>query len=107
MHPTFLVVISIVVAAVVFAAQNTDITEIEFLFWQWHGSLALVLLFSFLLGIVAGVIGVYSSQLQRYLERRNGGRGGKQKDKTEASHENDTHADGAQHTTEQTSTHSQ
>jgi uncharacterized integral membrane protein len=70
MHPTFLIVISIVVAAVVFAAQNTEVVSIDFLFWEWRGSLALILLFSFLLGIVAGVIGVYSSRLQRYFHRR-------------------------------------
>lgn len=47
--------ISLVVAAiaVIFALQNTAVVEITFLFWSFEGSLALVLLLSLALGVLA------------------------------------------------------
>jgi putative membrane protein len=48
----FFVILALLIAifAVVFALQNTSATEVSFLFWQFHGSLALILIVTLVVG---------------------------------------------------------
>lgn len=41
---------------VLFAFQNTETTDIEFLFWQISGSRVLIILGSFLVGVLVGML---------------------------------------------------
>jgi uncharacterized integral membrane protein len=52
------IVFGILVALVlVFVLQNTDVVEVKFLVWTKSMSRALILLLTFLLGLVAGWLG--------------------------------------------------
>ncbi len=52
------IVFGILVALVfVFVLQNTDVVEVKFLIWTKSMSRALILLLTFLLGLVAGWLG--------------------------------------------------
>ncbi|MBZ8179602.1 LapA family protein [Oscillatoria salina IIICB1] len=42
--------------AIVFALQNPSPITVNLLFWQFQGSLALVLLFTLALGVIAGIL---------------------------------------------------
>lgn len=46
----------IAVTAVVFAIQNAAIILVSFFLWQFQGSLALILLLTFVLGFIAGLL---------------------------------------------------
>jgi len=52
------IVFGVLVALVlVFVLQNTDVVEVKFLVWTKSMSRALILLLTFLLGLVAGWLG--------------------------------------------------
>ena len=52
------IVFGVLVALVLlFVMQNTDVVEVKFLFWTKSMSRALILLLTFLLGLVAGWLG--------------------------------------------------
>ncbi|MEC4892463.1 MAG: LapA family protein [Oscillatoria sp. PMC 1051.18] len=42
--------------AIVFSLQNSIFIGVNFLFWQFRGSLALILLFTLALGVIAGIL---------------------------------------------------
>lgn len=52
--------------AVAFAFQNAIPIRVVFLFWQFEGSLALVLVVTFVLGVVVGLL----ASMPRWLKRR-------------------------------------
>jgi uncharacterized integral membrane protein len=54
----------ILIFTVIFALQNTISVAVTFLFWQFHGSLALVLLVAMAAGLVIGIL-AYSPSLVR------------------------------------------
>lgn len=59
------IVFGILVALViVFVLQNTDVVEVKFLVWTKSMSRALILLLTFLIGLVAGWLGT------RFRKRR-------------------------------------
>jgi len=51
-----LAALTITILAVIFAVQNVGIVLISFLLWRLEGSLALVLLLTFALGFIAGLL---------------------------------------------------
>ena len=54
----FFIIVALIIAvlAVVFAIQNASIILISFLAWQFQGSMALVLLLTFVLGFIAALL---------------------------------------------------
>ncbi|HHY43915.1 MAG TPA: LapA family protein [Coprothermobacter sp.] len=56
MAGTILLILVIAVAAVVFGMQNTVPLTINFLFWSFQGSAALILVISMLLGVILGIL---------------------------------------------------
>lgn len=52
------IIIALVIAvlAVIFALQNTMVVTVTFLLWSFNGSLALVLLFSVLVGVLISLL---------------------------------------------------
>lgn len=60
-----LVALLIVIIAVVFALQNAVPVTISFLVWQLEGSLALVLLASFMLGVLAALLVTLPGMIRR------------------------------------------
>ncbi|WP_018963577.1 lipopolysaccharide assembly protein LapA domain-containing protein [Coprothermobacter platensis] len=61
MAGTILSILVIAVAAVVFGMQNTVSMKINFLFWSFQGSSALILVVSMLLGVILGILLVLPS----------------------------------------------
>jgi putative membrane protein len=74
--PIFLFLSLIVAAvAVIFSLQNTAITQINFLFWSFEGSLALVLLVAVALGVLISFLATLptitrSNMANRSLRKR-------------------------------------
>lgn len=68
--------ISLAVAAiaVLFALQNTTVVEINFLFWSFEGSLALVLLIALGLGILVSFFASLPSLIRSNMTARNQGK---------------------------------
>ncbi len=54
----FLIIAALIIAilAVVFALQNADIILVTFLIWRFEGSLALVLLLTFVMGAIVSLL---------------------------------------------------
>lgn len=63
----FFIIAALVIAilAVVFAIQNADIILVSFLAWQFQGSMALVLLLTFVLGFIAGLLIILPKLIKR------------------------------------------
>jgi len=53
MQILLLVAILVAALAVIFAVQNTEIVNVDFLFWSFQGSLALILLVALAAGAIA------------------------------------------------------
>lgn len=53
--------LAIALAACVFAIQNADVITVSFLAWRWQASLALVLLATFALGALVGLLSCFSA----------------------------------------------
>jgi putative membrane protein len=62
--------ILILIFAVVFALQNTIGVAVTFLFWQFHGSLALVLIVAVLAGLVISFLAYLPSLLRSHMAGR-------------------------------------
>jgi putative membrane protein len=60
----------ILIFAVIFALQNTITVTVTFLFWQFHGSLALVLLVALGAGLVIGILAYSPSLLRTHMAGR-------------------------------------
>jgi len=63
----FLIIVALIIAilAVIFAIQNVNVILISFLIWKFEGSLALVLLLTFVLGFIAGLLILLPKLLKR------------------------------------------
>ncbi len=46
----------LLVTGIVFGVQNTSLISLSFLVWTFEGSLAIVILITFLVGIIIGII---------------------------------------------------
>lgn len=64
----FAIVISMVVA--VLAIQNAMTVPLNFIFWEFSASLVLVILGSFLVGIMAGAIFMLVMKAKHYLQNK-------------------------------------
>ncbi len=60
----------ILIFAIIFALQNTVAVTIYFLFWQFHGSLALVLIVSLVAGLVISFLAYLPSLLRGHWSGR-------------------------------------
>jgi len=56
-------------AALVFALQNTQSVRISFLVWHVNGSLALLLIIFFLVGLLAGVLVILPGRIRSSLAK--------------------------------------
>lgn len=56
MNRIYIITIILLVAALIFAIQNTAATELHFLFWKFQGSQALMTILMFVVGFIAGWI---------------------------------------------------
>ena len=69
----FALVLSLILAvvAVVFALQNPQIVEVNLLFFKTQGSAALVLILTFAIGVVVGILSTLPSRIRdkRELKR--------------------------------------
>jgi len=63
----FFIIAALIIAilAVIFAIQNADIILVTFLMWKFQGSLALVLLLTFVLGFIAGLLIILPKLVKR------------------------------------------
>ncbi len=50
-------IVVLLVIIVVFAWQNSEVVDVDFLFWHWAVSRALVIFVSFAFGLVIGIVG--------------------------------------------------
>ncbi len=66
----FILAIIVGVVAVIFALSNVAVVSVEFLLWDFEASLAIVVLISFLLGIMATLIMVLPSVWRKSTEVR-------------------------------------
>jgi len=57
--------IIILVFVVVFTLQNAEFIEVDFLFWNFESSLALVLLITFSLGIITAVLTLLPKMMEK------------------------------------------
>jgi putative membrane protein len=62
--------ILILVFAVIFALQNTIAVTVTFLFWQFHGSLALVLIVALAAGLFVSFLAYLPSLLRNHMAGR-------------------------------------
>lgn len=58
-------VLFIAILAVVFAVQNPAEVTVTFLTWKFEGSLALVLLLTFALGVILGLVALMATVVRR------------------------------------------
>ncbi len=58
----------IAVLAIVFAVQNAAPVTVTFLLWQFKGSLALILLLTFVLGVIVALLAVLPGIVRRSSE---------------------------------------
>lgn len=65
-----LLIVSLLIAvlAIVFAVQNAAPVTVTFLLWQFKGSLALILLLTFVLGVVVALLAVLPGIVRRSRE---------------------------------------
>ncbi|MHB0989323.1 MAG: LapA family protein [Bellilinea sp.] len=63
---SILLVLALVIAiiAVIFALQNTAAVTVSFFFWQFHESLALVLLLTVILGVLIGILTILPGSIR-------------------------------------------
>lgn len=56
------------VLAIIFAVQNAAPVTVTFLLWQFQGSLALILLLTFVLGVVVAMLAALPGMVRRSSE---------------------------------------
>lgn len=68
----FFVILALLIAifAVVFALQNIGITEVTFLFWHFHGSLALILIVTLVVGAAVAFLFYLPSLIRHHSSMR-------------------------------------
>ena len=70
MQVLVILALAIAVGATVFALQNPGVVGVQFLAWRFEGSLALVLLISFVLGFLTSFLLSLASLVRRRLAIR-------------------------------------
>ncbi len=56
MRPSLIISLLIALVAVIFALQNTEVIQVKFVLWVIEGSLALILMVTFLVGVLVGYL---------------------------------------------------
>ena len=56
MHLFLIVALGLAILTVIFALQNTTPVVVTFMFWEFEGSLALVLMLTFALGVLVSAL---------------------------------------------------
>ena len=72
-----IVILVIAILAVIFAIQNVNVVAVNFLMWKLEGSLALILLLTFVSGFIVGLLVL----LPRLLNRKSAAFGQNEKSK--------------------------
>lgn len=70
MQVFFIISLLIAIGAVTFALQNPGVVVIQFLAWQFQGSLALILLLTFALGFLSSFLLSLATMVRRRLRNR-------------------------------------
>jgi uncharacterized integral membrane protein len=65
MTPKFIIFIVILMLFSIFITQNAQTVQVNFLFWHTEASRALVLIFTFVLGIITGWLTVWQAKKHR------------------------------------------
>ncbi|MBU4274643.1 LapA family protein [Patescibacteria group bacterium] len=60
-----IVILVVAILAVIFALQNVNIIFVNFLIWKLEGSLSLILLLTFVLGFIVGLLVLSPKLLKR------------------------------------------
>lgn len=55
----------------IFAVQNSDVVSIDFIHWEFRGSLAFVLVLSFIAGVLTGVFSLLPVLWKKMKDGRN------------------------------------
>ena len=70
MTPKRIVILVAVALFAIFVVQNAHVVEVRFLFWRTEASRALVLVGTFLLGLIAGWLSSKLGKKERKLENQ-------------------------------------
>ena len=68
MTPRNIFLLIIIVLFIGFVAQNAEVVEIRFLFWSFEASRAIILLMTYILGIVTGYLAVWVMKTRKNTE---------------------------------------
>ena len=60
-----IVILVIAILAIIFAIQNVSVVAVNFLIWKLEGSLALILLLTFVSGFIVGLLILLPSLLRK------------------------------------------
>lgn len=72
-----ILVLALLILAVVFSAQNAAPVSVSFLTWRFDSSLAIVIAFSVLVGMLAGGVIVGIGNIRRSIKREHDKKGDK------------------------------
>ncbi len=72
MPVSILLLILIIALITIFSVQNAAPVSISFLFWKFEASLAVVIYLLVLLGVLLGVMLIYSLKLRASLKKNDG-----------------------------------
>ncbi len=64
----FIISLLIAIGAVIFAISNSQIITIQFLTWQFEGSLALILVIAFVVGVIFTLTATIPSYIKLFLK---------------------------------------
>jgi uncharacterized integral membrane protein len=70
MQVIFILSLAIALLMVIFTLQNAEPIDVKFLFWNIRGSLALVLLLSFIAGVVTSFMLSLSSAMKKNKQKQ-------------------------------------
>lgn len=70
MQVIFILSLAIALIMVIFTLQNAEPIDVKFLFWNIRGSLALVLLLSFIAGVVTSFMLSLSSAMKKNKQKQ-------------------------------------
>ena len=71
MHWKLIVLLVLSVLLVIFAVQNYEVVSIQFLFWSFQTSRAIILFGAFIIGVVVGSTAAFVKGKQSHIETVN------------------------------------
>jgi len=68
---TVILVVIVIAGVAVFSVQNATPVAISFLVWRFDASLAVIVLLSFLTGMIVGMAVLSWTRIRRYVKKKN------------------------------------